>query len=178
VLMPVARALWRDSLGFVPSYTLLLFVGSWLALSLYHRDFDLRGSFFGILSTDDRFWMPVLLGALLCALADEIENWSERRYVRAFPAPPSPSSVYLAVAATYTKYLLFFVGLLLTVAATLTLVFLQLKDVFAGVAGTLSAVVVLGALLLVFTTVTDLFFRKEANGREPATHELKPKHAG
>jgi len=111
-------------------------------------------------------------------LADQIENWSERRYVRAFPELPSPGSVYLTVAATYTKYLLFFVGLLLTVAATLTLVFLQIKDVFAGAAGTLSVVVILGAPFLVFTAVNDLIFRKDANGQEPAAQELKPKPVG
>src|SRR3954465_11175661 len=66
-LMTVSRSLWRDTLGFVPSYTLLLFVGSWLALSLYNSKLHLgpSESFFGILSRHDRFWMPVLLGALL-----------------------------------------------------------------------------------------------------------------
>jgi hypothetical protein len=179
-LMPVARSLWRDTLGFVPSYTLLLFVGSWLALSLYNSKLHLgpSESFFGILSRHDRFWMPVLLGALLCALADEIENWSERRYVRRFPAPPSPGAVYLAVAATCTKYLLFIVGLLLTVAATLTLAVLQMGQVIQERAGTLSVLVVFWALFLVFTAVKNLFFRKGANGQEPATHELKLKHAG
>jgi hypothetical protein len=174
--MPVIRALWRDTLGFVPSYTLLLFVGSWLALSLYDHKLNLGGSFFEFLSSG--FWMPVLLGALLCALADEIENWGERRYVRAFPEPPSPGLVYLTVAATYTKYLLFFVGLLLTVAATLTLAVLLMGQVIHGKAGTLTFVAVLGVLLLVFTAVKDLFFRKDGNGREPVTHELEPKPAG
>jgi len=45
-------------------------------------------------------------------------------------------------------------------------------------AGTLSVLVVFWALFLVFTAVKNLFFRKGANGQEPATHELKLKHAG
>ncbi len=34
VLMPVVRALWRDMLAFIPVYTVFLFLGSWVALSL------------------------------------------------------------------------------------------------------------------------------------------------
>ena len=79
MLAPVVRSLWRDMLAFIPAYTVTLFLGSWLALSLGWRllaGLPLNDSL-ALLSPGPYLWGPALAGALLCALADYLEDWSE-----------------------------------------------------------------------------------------------------
>jgi uncharacterized membrane protein YraQ (UPF0718 family) len=137
VLMPVVRSLWRDMLGFIPAYTVTLFLGSWLALWLGQR-------VLASILPPRYLWIPALAVALLCAIADYVEDRGELGYVRVYPEQPSRSAVAVTYAATRVKFVLFALGLALTVAATLGLIvrlcFLRL--------GTISVIVALSALLI------------------------------
>ena len=162
VLMPVVRALWRDMLAFIPVYTVFLFLGSWVALSLaklYFWGGSPLKSFLGLLSESDRLWMPGLAGALLCALADYVEDWSELGFIRGFPQAPSRVSVFFAFTATCVKALLFFVGLLLTIAATLSLALVLLWGCVRGQAGTISLILSVYALTLLYGVARDFLSR-------------------
>jgi Uncharacterized alpha/beta hydrolase domain (DUF2235) len=159
VLMPVVRSLWRDMFAFIPSYTVLLFFGSWLALLLGQvllAKQPLPDLILKLFFSDDRLWPYVLAGALLCALADYVEDGVELYYIRRFPDLPSRGSVRLALVATGVKYLLFTLGLLLTAAATVGLALFQFWGVLSGQRGTINLVVIVAALALVYTTVKDL----------------------
>jgi hypothetical protein len=178
-LMPVVRSLWRDLLGFIPAYTLLLFVGGWLALS-FALSFGQKGlqalNTGGHLSMDRKAWLPALAGALLCALADAVEDAGELHYVRQFPKLPSRLSVSVTFAATCLKMFLFLIGLLLTGAATLMLAFVQLREVAHLSAGTISVIAVACALLVSSGAVKNLLSHspRETKKGDQTTKEVRP----
>lgn len=161
LLMPAVRALWRDMLIFIPTYTVVLFVGSWLALSLarpYLGQLAEAPSLLGLLSCDRRLWLPALAAAIVCALADYVEDWSELRFVERFPRLPSRGAVWLASAATAVKVSIFAVGFVLTVGATLWLSYGPLRELVAlrphtlGVAAAICAIALVAAQVKTFVS--------------------------
>ncbi|HZF11330.1 MAG TPA: DUF2235 domain-containing protein [Thermoanaerobaculia bacterium] len=176
-LMPVVRSLWRDLLGFIPAYTVLLFVGTWLALSLSQNGLPTWDAV-GLLSHERSAWLPALLGALLCALADVVEDAGELHYVRRFPELPPPLLVAFTFAATCLKFVLFSVGLLFTGAATLVLAFMQLRGVADQQAGTIGGLGAACALLVASGAVKGLLSRpsgEETKGGQTAKKVRPPK---
>jgi uncharacterized protein (DUF2235 family) len=140
LLAPVARSLWRDILGFIPAYSIFLFIGTWLALSLAesrlldHAPFD---AFLDLLSVNAAAWVSAAL-VLLCAVADYVEDAIHLRYLAVFPSPPSRTQVVIASLATRTKFVLFGIALALTCLAAATLGAQQLWYLFHTPAGDLT----------------------------------------
>jgi len=168
LLTPVVRALWRDMLVFIPAYTLVLFASSWLALSLaeVHLFRVTPGHMsLGLLSCDRCVWLPALAGAILCALADYVEDWSELRFVRLFPEPPSRGAVAVASTATIVKFGLFSVGLLLTTAATLALALGPLCELVHGRPHTIGLIAALAAILLAGSITMNFLSARDADAK-------------
>ena len=99
LLAPVARTLWRDLLGFILSYSILLFVGTWILLSLLDNPPDDERPWM-LLSTTFWTWGAAASLAIACALADCIEDICHLKYIKLFPAAPGRGRVALAVTAT------------------------------------------------------------------------------
>jgi uncharacterized protein (DUF2235 family) len=146
LLTPVARTIWRDILGFIPTYNMLIFAGSWLALSLFQPNIVKllvslnvclpagyfmcqsqpdSGKLLGLLSTG---W-PVVVAATLtvaCAIADWIEDAIHLQYLKKFPKPPRQILVSAAIGMTVIKFVLFSTGILATVVVTIYLAFIAI----------------------------------------------------
>ncbi len=130
LLIPVVRCLWRDMLGFIPSYSLVLFMGTWLALALItqrpHAPGDLN-------LYRDCWTLCAAAGfALLCAVADYGEDFMHLGYIKAFPNPPSATRVRIARAMTRTKLGCLYVGFPAAWIAGLWLTGLELLHVING----------------------------------------------
>src|SRR6185295_8205111 len=138
LLMPAVRALWRDMLVLIPIYTVALFLGSRLALSLVKVHFGQDPHCMALLSLLSRIgplWIPALALALLCAMADYAEDLGQLRFIAIYPKQPSRLAVLLTFAATLVKTVLFLIGFVLTAGATVALAsrpFLQLREILHG----------------------------------------------
>ena len=116
LLSPVVRTLWRDILGFIPSYAVLLFLGTWMALSLFLTS-PAEGRLCMVFSTHCWTLVVAAILAVMCAMADWIEDRCHLSYIKRLAEPPKGGIVACAVAATWVKYILFTAGFVATCAA-------------------------------------------------------------
>jgi hypothetical protein len=131
ILAPVARTLWRDKLGFIPSYTVLLFLGTWMALSLFLTSPE-EGRLCAVFSTHCWTLGVAAILAILCAIADWIEDQLHLSYIKRLAADsPKGGTVACARAATLAKYVLFFLGFVATCAAVAWLFYQEIPFVFS-----------------------------------------------
>src|SRR5712691_12047661 len=114
MLMPVVRTLWRDILGFIPIYSVFLFIGIWVAFSLPHIFVAKVVVSTLSLGLDWRYWAIGLAVVGACAAADLIEDSCHLRYIHKFPSEPSTLVVLFSRAATCVKNVLFFLALIIT----------------------------------------------------------------
>ncbi|HEX6033991.1 MAG TPA: hypothetical protein VFY83_06125, partial [Anaerolineales bacterium] len=126
LLAPVARSIWRDIFGFIPIYSLLLFMGSWAALSWLEPGEKV----FGFFSSGWPLTRAAIL-AVACAVADWMEDAIHLHYLKTFPNKPSQILVWLATGLTWIKFLLFGIGILATTAVTLWLALREIWLTFA-----------------------------------------------
>lgn len=147
LLTPVARTIWRDILGFIPIYSLLIFTGTWLALSSFLPPPD-SGKLLGLLNTGWLGLAATLTGA--CVLADWVEDIIHLQYLKKFPKKPSQGLVYVAMGMTSVKFILFGIGML---AAAGVIVWLACRAIFASGLGLFSAAL---ALLLALSAAREL----------------------
>ncbi|HYR59208.1 MAG TPA: hypothetical protein VEO95_11280, partial [Chthoniobacteraceae bacterium] len=158
LLAPAARCLWRDMLGFIPAYTVVLFFGTWLALSLCLPVRPEINTFGGLL-----VWTPAVcikfaaVIAILCALADYLEDIIHLKYLRSFPDEKSPSAalVFTASSATLIKVILFLLGMSLTCLAALWLAAAQIWKVLRLESGGFGLLAAVAVLLVIFAVVQD-----------------------
>jgi len=157
LLMPAVRALWRDMLVLIPINTAVLFLGSWLALSLPQSHFWGHAPYAGLLLSRESLWIPALALAILCALSDYAEDLGELRYIARFPKEPSRLAVLLTFFATLAKTLLFSIGFLLTAGATVALAFLPFRDLFEKCEmHTIGLIAAIYALTLIWAQIKSL----------------------
>jgi uncharacterized protein (DUF2235 family) len=152
LLAPVVRTLWRDILGFIPSYSVLLFLGTWMALSLFSPEKDRLCL---VLSTHRWTWGVAGLLAAACAIADWIEDRHHLNYIKGLPNPPGAGTVVRALWATRLKIGLFILGFVATSVATACFLWREVTLIFHREAGGI-------ALAVVFFTVA-LFYSRVRN---------------
>jgi uncharacterized protein (DUF2235 family) len=132
LLAPVRRTLWRDLLGFILSYSILLFLGTWIVLSWFdpqpHR-------FWMVLSTTFWTWAAAAGLTIACALADCVEDNCHLKYIKQFPNAPGRGLVARAVSATRVKYVLFGLAFSATCGATAWFVWKESVLIFRCEAG-------------------------------------------
>lgn len=149
LLAPVARTLWRDILGFIPVYSLLIFIGTWLALPIFLPQPD-GEKLLGLLSKD---WLSIVLAAGLTgagALADWAEDIIHLQYLDLFPKAPSQRLVDIAITMTSVKFILFGIGMLATVGV---MIWLVCSAIIASGLGLFSVAL---AILLVWSAAKEL----------------------
>jgi uncharacterized protein (DUF2235 family) len=156
LLAPVARTLWRDILGFIPIYALVLFAGTWLGLSIWSAPIPEEQLIRGILGWNRHCLLPAVLVPLLCAAADYVEDVVHLRYLEAFPNAPSQNSVRVARYATMAKFVFFFIGLVATTLGVLGLVWGEVKKLAHLECGGLALLVAGFTLLVLFVVLRDL----------------------
>lgn len=103
----VREALWRDVIGFIPVYALVLGFGLWFAA----RKLDWGFLEYG-LGIPVWAWIP-----LIAAIADYAEDAIHFSYIRSIERGDAPSFAWLAWTMTQIKSIAFLGGLTLTLAA-------------------------------------------------------------
>lgn len=156
LLTPVARTLWRDILGFIPSYTVLLFLGTWMALSVFLTSPEERRLCM-VFSTLWWTWGGAAILAILCAIADWIEDRCHLSYIKRLADPPSGGRVACARAATLVKYVLFLCGFVATGAAVVWLFCQEVPFIFScpPQAGLIPVAVLLFTAVLFYSRIQD-----------------------
>jgi uncharacterized protein (DUF2235 family) len=156
LLAPVVRTLWRDILGFIPSYTVLLFLGTWMALSVFFTSPG-EGRLCVVLSTQRWTWGIAAGLAILCAIADWIEDRCHLSYIKRLANPPKGATVACARAATLAKYVLFFLGFVATGAAVAWLFSKEIPFIFSchPQAGLIPVAVLLFTAVLFYSRIRD-----------------------
>jgi len=146
LLRPVVRSLWRDMFALIPTYTLVLFVGVWLALSLR---LDLAGEKIWLeqLALTGPWWWIAAGLALACAVADYLEDALHLHFVSRYPQPVSRAGARVAFWAARVKFFLFITGLVLTTSASLWLAGSEVVEAFGHGCGFVRAVAVPIAIL-------------------------------
>jgi uncharacterized protein (DUF2235 family) len=152
LLAPVVRTLWRDILGFIPSYSVLLFLGTWIALSLFSPAKDRLCL---VLSTHRWTWGVAALLTIACAIADWIEDGHHLNYIKRLPSPPEAGTVARAVWATRLKFALFILGFLATSVATACFLWRETLLIFHREAGGIALAVLLFTVGLFYSRVRD-----------------------
>jgi hypothetical protein len=163
-LTPVAHTIWRDILGYIPTFAVSLFLTTLLALWL------LAGQ--GLTAWRDNpedgtllLWQllrPAALLVLLWVVFDYVEDVLHLRYLHRFPAAPRSGLVAGAFIATCLKTFFYTVALLLTLYAWLRLLSIELPRAVWSESSFVLALVVLGPLLLIALAVLSFWKRPRA----------------
>jgi hypothetical protein len=162
---PIARSLWRDILGFIPAYSVLLFVGTWLAWTMVESSglpSPGTGVLWDLLSRHPHVWKIAALLTVGCALADWVEDAFHLGYLKSFPNPPRMASVRTALVATWVKFVLFFLGILATALAAAFLAGSELWQVLRLQKGGLSLLAAVATVVLFAFGVLDLLGRRRS----------------
>ena len=152
LLLPVVRAIWRDMLGFIPAYSLFIFAGTWLGASLIIPMFtklSADGAWWDLLAPT---WWALGAAALVTGLSiisDYVEDIIHLGYLKRFPADPPRAAVAIANAATFTKCAFFGLGLVMSTAAALALVW----RAFQRLAVSDTGIDIVGSAIIGFTLV-------------------------
>ncbi|MBY0274141.1 DUF2235 domain-containing protein [Candidatus Binatia bacterium] len=168
---PVERSLWRDVVGFIPEYSLVLFIGTWVALSL-HVEWSGAADWW-LFSGPSCGWplAAALLLVVMCATADLVEDALHLRFLRLFvdgtPDAPGHAEVRLAATATLLKSGLFGLGWTLSVLAAAWLSAGQLRLLGDGAGGP-SVLLVAVTAFLIYGQVQDLLTAVREQPPEPS----------
>jgi uncharacterized protein (DUF2235 family) len=145
LLMPVVQTIWRDIINFIPAYSVLLFVGSWvnfsLAAPLTFADFHSH-RLWGMLESDNRCWIAAAIIAVICLLANVLKDSCQLKFIFRYPDLPSRSNVIISRTARWTMSIFFVLGIAMTISGAL-----RLFRFDPGTLLTISA----GALVLLFS---------------------------
>jgi hypothetical protein len=101
-----------------------------MALSLFLTSPE-EGRLCAVFSTHCWIWGAAAIFAILCAIADWIEDGCHLRYIKRLAEPPKGGTVACARMATLAKYVLFFLGFVATCAAVGWLFYKEVPFIFS-----------------------------------------------
>jgi uncharacterized protein (DUF2235 family) len=164
-LQPVAESLYRDMIGYIPWYALVLFATTTLATGMYRSDAADISTRLMAWRTDPICWQLATVIMGIAVLADYVEDVLHLQYLKWYPSAPGRALVATAFSATLVKFGCLATAGVFTLAMLVALAGTELSLLYGGRSGFVGAAVVLSMVFfagLVVLGTVGAWLRKRA----------------